>query len=112
MKQSIPNYPKMDGHRKIHVRYPVKLTVADLTKFPIALKAGKWVSVNVLPDGFQHLVAPAAYDTFDECQQACRISNQFQGWTVDEANAIVSASMENSVTKEIKPRRKSTMAKV
>ena len=110
MKQTIPNYPKIEGDRKLYVRYPVLLTSADLHKFPIHVKPGKWVAANVLPGGYEHLVAPCQFDTFDECKKACDATNKLHGFTKVEMADIVEQSMKGG-GKEVRPRRKRTMAK-
>lgn len=99
-------YPIIDGHRKHYVRYPVLVTVEMASKNPCAipLKPGKYIAVDVLHKGYSHLIAPVHFDTFDQCQTSCEIHNRYHGWSVDEANAIITESMELcNFKKEIAP---------
>lgn len=94
---SIENYPKKDGNRDIYVRYPVQVTEEYNEISPLQIEEGKWVAVNVLEEGYQPLLSPNPFETFEQCEKACRISNKFWGFTDDEVIAIVDASMNNSL---------------
>ncbi len=99
-------YPIIDGHRKHYVRYPVLVTPEMAEQKPCALPLipGKWIAVDVLHKGYSHLISPVHFDTFDQCQTSCEIHNRYHGWTIDEANAIITESMELcNFKKEISP---------
>lgn len=93
-KTKIPNYPLIDEHRKHYVRYPIQVMrgVKDLigTNLPV----GKFVAVDVLQKGYQHLLCPVIFDTEEECQKACDIHNKYHGWSKDDVNEIVGISMD------------------
>lgn len=96
MKNTLRNYPKKDGDRKLFVRWPVQVTEADVKAKKFigkAVQPGHWVAVNVLKDGYKHLPAAVPYNTEAECQKACDLSNELHGFTRDEAEHVVSLSM-------------------
>ena len=83
MKNSI-QYPKIDGHRKHYVRYPVQG------------KDGLWYAADVDESGyFNPEEDPTKRGTESEadCRKWCDVHNKFHGWSEAEVNAIVSRSM-------------------
>lgn len=94
-------YPIIDEDRKHYVRTPVQITDSVLGKFPIILTPGKWMAVDVVENGFSYLIAPAQFDTEQECQTCCDIHNRHHGWTEDEAAQIIRASIEGTNFKTV-----------
>ena len=86
-------YPKEQSGKRIYVRYPVQIQEMDLPKVPITLTVGKWMAVNVLPKGYAYLPAPYIFDTKEQCQKACDVTNKHHGFTPRECRRIINKSM-------------------
>lgn len=92
MKKEKP-YPQIDEHRKHYVRTPLQITKPTKSLADITLKIGSWVGVDVLKNGYQHLLSPFEFKTESECQLACDKHNKYHGWSKEEVNDIISESM-------------------
>jgi hypothetical protein len=89
MEDVLKNYPKVDGHIKNYVVYP------EINKNK------KWYAANVYLAGWGTPVGgyegfnnhKQEFDTEEKCQKACDIHNRYHGWTPDQVDQIVHASM-------------------
>lgn len=86
------NYPKIEGQKKYYVRYPVQVTEEISKRFSYPIEVGKWIAVDVLESGYQHLIAPNPMSE-ELCEAACDSHNSYHGWTLEEADKIISKSM-------------------
>ncbi len=83
--------------RKLNKLYPItKFGELIYVRYPIKNEYGKWVTVDVLSNGYRQLYSPVQFKSEKECEKACDVRNKFYGWTKDEADRIISDSMERS----------------
>lgn len=99
MKETVKEfkYPHVDDRgERSYVRTPVqyfKNKLPDGFKMVVDIPEGKWVPVDVKEDGYSHLIAPTAFDSFKECEKACDVHNRYWGWDRQQAIEIEAMSM-------------------
>lgn len=79
-------YPKIDGHRRHYIHYPVQN------------KHGKWESVDVYIDGkggHSRLLneVRTKFDNREDCMKGCEIHNRYHGWSDELVVDVVNISM-------------------
>lgn len=90
------NYPIIDEDREHCVRYPVQVTEKDFKKnhsLKSYVDIGDWVVVDVVEDGYRHLLAPIPFKKKEDAQRAADCHNRFHGWSDEDVAKIINWSM-------------------